>query len=135
MKKLILTGGLLLSLLWLVAVSFFVPAIFAAGPQPPSAPTGGGNASAACLECHGPFEKLASAPPYFVAPSGEKINPHRFVPHDLKDIPDCVSCHKAHSATPTSAELAALPKPNVNTCFECHHKRDFVNCQSCHKRD
>lgn len=104
-----------------------------AGPQAPTNSGGDGNQSAACLECHGPFEKLSSAPPFFVAPSGEKINPHRYVPHDLKEVPDCVSCHKPHSAEPTAAEIAALPKPNVTSCFECHHRKNFETCQHCHK--
>lgn len=102
----------------------------AKAPAPAPAPKG----SAACLSCHGPFEKLASAPPFFVAPSGEKINPHVYVPHDLKEVPDCVSCHKPHSANPTDAELASLPKPTVTSCFECHHKQNFENCQKCHEK-
>jgi predicted CXXCH cytochrome family protein len=105
-----------------------------AGPQAPSTAGAQESASSACLGCHGPFEKLASAPPFFAAPSGEKINPHRYVPHDLKEIPDCVSCHKPHSATPSAAEIAALPKPNVTSCFECHHTKTFQNCQDCHKK-
>lgn len=132
----------ILLVLMLVAIPTFsiVPAIQgqgadrSAGREPPSTAGAEGSASAACLECHGPFEKLASAPSFFVAPSGEKINPHRYVPHDLKEIPDCVSCHKPHSATPTAAEIAALPRPNVTSCFECHHTKTFQNCQDCHKK-
>jgi len=116
----------------------FVPAILARGSdrghEQPSTIGAEGSSSAACLECHGPFEKLASAPPFFVAPSGEKINPHRYVPHDLKEVPDCVSCHKPHSATPSAGEIADLPKPNVTSCFECHHTKTFQNCQDCHKK-
>lgn len=110
----------------------FVPAIFAQGSGGAAGPQ---ITSDQCLKCHGPFEKLSSAPPFYTAPSGEKINPHRYVPHDLKDVPDCVSCHKPHSATPTAAELAALPKPNVTSCFECHHTKTFQNCEGCHKKD
>jgi hypothetical protein len=105
----------------------------AAAPQQPSATKETASPAQGCLKCHGPFEKLASAPPRFIAPSGEKITPHRYVPHDLKDIPDCVSCHQAHSANPTAAEIAALPKPNVKTCYECHHKENFTLCKACHK--
>ena len=112
-----------------VGAFFFVLTILASVPAAAANTTPAG-----CLECHGPFEKLASAPPHFVAPSGEKINPHRYVPHDLKEIPECVSCHKPHSATPNADELSALPKPNVETCFECHHERNFENCQKCHKK-
>ncbi len=38
-----------------------------------------------CLNCHRPFDKLATASANYVAPSGEKITPHRFVPHNSKD--------------------------------------------------
>ena len=89
--------------------------------------------TAACLDCHGPFDKLASAPPNFVSQSGETVNPHRYVPHDLKEIPECVGCHKPHSADPTKSELDALPKPNITTCFSCHHAENFKSCKSCHK--
>lgn len=139
MNRYRLTPMMLAFLLVTVGICSFAPSILAdgpgnaAGPQPPSASTENGNEAVQCLTCHGPFEKLASAPPSYVAPSGEKVNPHRYVPHDLKDIPDCVSCHKPHSATPTADEIAALPKPNVKTCFECHHKQSFAPCKSCHK--
>lgn len=102
------------------------------GRDEPATP-GGGNTTADCLECHGPFEKLASAPPSFVTEKGEKVTPHRYVPHDQKEIPDCVNCHQPHSATPSAAEIAALPKPNVRFCFDCHHKENFTPCKSCHQ--
>ena len=92
-----------------------------------------GNSTTACLECHGPFDKLASAPSRFITQSGEKITPHRYIPHDLKEIPDCVSCHKPHSANPTKTELDSLPNPDVTTCFGCHHAENFKPCKSCHK--
>lgn len=136
MKEHCLTWIVLVFMLTAIGVFSSAPAIFgqrsgqAAGPQPPST----GNASTGCLECHGPFERLSSAPPFFVAPSGEKINPHRYVPHDLKEVPDCMTCHKPHSANPSAAEIAALPKPNVTSCFECHHTKTFQNCQDCHKK-
>ena len=139
MSRYRLTPVMLLFFFVAVGMCSFAPSILAdgsgktAGSQPPSTSTENGNTAAQCLTCHGSFEKLASAPPSYVAPSGEKINPHRYVPHDLKDIPDCVSCHKPHSATPTADEIAALPKPNVKTCFECHHKQNFAPCKSCHK--
>jgi len=140
MKQYHLARTVLVLMLAATGTFSFVPAILgqgpdrSAGPQSSSASGATGSTSAACLECHGPFEKLASAPPFFVAPSGEKINPHRYVPHDLKEIPDCVSCHKPHSATPSAAEIAALPKPNVTSCFECHHTKTFQNCRDCHKK-
>ena len=91
-----------------------------------------GGASKACLKCHGPFDKLLNAPPSFVAKSGEKVRPHMYVPHDLKEIPDCGSCHKPHSLPPDKNEIAKLPKPNVDTCFSCHHTENFTPCKSCH---
>ncbi len=126
MKQHYLTRLVFVFMLVLTGACFLAPAIFAEGPQP---------SSAACLKCHGPFDKLSSAPPFFTAPSGEKINPHRYVPHDLKEIPDCTSCHKPHPANPTPADIAALPKPTVTSCFECHHKKNFQNCQDCHKKN
>ena len=105
----------------------------AATSQTTSAAKEDETATAACLKCHGPFEKLASAPPSYITTSGEKITPHRYVPHDQKDIPDCVSCHQTHSANPTAGEMATLPKPNVKFCFDCHHKENFMRCKACHK--
>jgi predicted CXXCH cytochrome family protein len=121
-------------LLLALGVSGLAMQAIAAGAQG-AAPAGGADPAAACLQCHGPFEKLAGAPARFVAPSGEKVNPHRFVPHDLTDVPECTGCHQPHSAAPKAAELAALPRPNVKSCFECHHKQNFGSCQSCHKRE
>ena len=91
----------------------------------------------ACLNCHGPFDKLASAAASYVAPSGEKITPHRFVPHDskgAKGIPECSNCHQPHPAEPTASDLAALAKPDVQWCYAtCHHKNTFESCKDCHK--
>jgi len=91
----------------------------------------------ACLDCHGPFDKLAGASPKYVAPSGEKITPHRFVPHDSKEakaIPGCDNCHKPHPLPPTATALAALPKPDVQWCYTaCHHENNFTPCKDCHK--
>jgi hypothetical protein len=91
----------------------------------------------ACLNCHGPFDKLASATAGYVAPSGEKITAHRFVPHDSKEakgIPECTNCHQPHPAEPTASDLAALAKPEVQWCYAtCHHKNNFEPCKDCHK--
>jgi predicted CXXCH cytochrome family protein len=133
------TCTILVSLCFIIGTFFITETVLAAGPakaakpRPPAVPAKVENTTVACLKCHGPFEKLISAPPKFVTQKGEKINPHRYVPHDLKDIPECVSCHKPHSATPNAGEIAALPKPNVKTCYECHHKEDFASCKSCHQ--
>ena len=39
-----------------------------------------GDSRNECLGCHGPFGKLIEAGSKYVAPSGEKTSPHRFVP-------------------------------------------------------
>ena len=139
MKGRSLTHAVLILLLIFVGACFLGGPVFsaesskAAKPQPPPVAAKNKNPSADCLKCHGPFEKLTSAPPKFVTEKGEKINPHRYVPHDLKEIPECISCHKPHSATPTANEIVSLPKPGVKTCYECHHEESFASCKSCHK--
>jgi hypothetical protein len=89
-----------------------------------------------CLKCHGPFEKLIERTARFVAPSGETISPHRYVPHDSKEasaLPHCDNCHKAHPVPPAVSDVAALPKPNVEWCYsKCHHTKDFTPCKTCH---
>lgn len=89
-----------------------------------------------CLSCHGLFDKIAASPNY-QAPSGEKISPHRYVPHavrDAKAIPECSNCHEPHPVPPTTSGLAALPKPEVQWCYTaCHHKNTFQLCKDCHK--
>lgn len=91
---------------------------------------------AACLACHGPFDKLAANANYH-APSGEKISPHRHVPHTstgITSIPGCDNCHAPHPVPPSPAAVAALPKPDVQWCYTaCHHKHTFQLCKDCHK--
>ncbi len=68
-----------------------------------------------CLGCHGPFEKLVTAPKTYTTESGDKINPHQYVPHnraDAKSIPRCTNCHEPHPVPLTSK--ADLRKPNVD---------------------
>jgi predicted CXXCH cytochrome family protein len=86
-----------------------------------------------CLECHGPFEKLIAAGATFDAENGDKINPHRYVPHNRKDeksIVECAKCHKAHSLSPISKSTIA--KADEEWCYSCHHKRDLSPCITCH---
>jgi hypothetical protein len=91
-----------------------------------------------CLGCHGPFDKLATAAPGYVAPSGEKIRPHYFVPHtskEIKAIPKCSNCHQSHPNPPTAADITAMGKPGVDWCYStCHHENDFTPCTKCHKK-
>ena len=90
----------------------------------------------ACLDCHGPFADLIKASANYVAPSGEKISPHRYVPHDSKlekDIPDCSQCHTAHSLSSLPAKGSIdLSKVSVEWCFTCHHEKNFQSCKDCH---
>jgi hypothetical protein len=125
-----------------VAVMVFMNVSFprngAAAEAPPAQP-GGPPATAskdACLNCHGPFDKLVASANY-QAPSGEKVTPHRYVPHNAKEakaIPECSNCHEPHPVPPPASDLAALPKPDVQWCYTtCHHKNTFQLCKDCHK--
>ena len=93
---------------------------------------------AACLSCHGPFEKLVANAGY-QAPGGEKISPHRHVPHSSKgitSIPGCDNCHATHPVPPSPAAVAALPRPDVQWCYtSCHHKHTFQPCKDCHNHE
>jgi predicted CXXCH cytochrome family protein len=104
------------------------------GPQsdPEAPPKITGNKDV-CLECHGPFADLAGASITFTAENGDKINPHRYVPHNRKDskgIVECTKCHKPHPVPPESK--SGLPKANANWCYSCHHTQEFQPCSSCH---
>ncbi len=98
-----------------------------------TASTAAGSSKDACLECHGPFDKLVSATANYNAwQGGEKTSPHRYVPHDSKDIPECSNCHKqAHPLSPTAADISAMPKPNPQWCYTCHHA-GVLQCGTCH---
>jgi hypothetical protein len=91
----------------------------------------------ACLNCHGPFETLTAKTPDYVAPSGETIVPHRFVPHNSgasKAIPECNNCHEGHPLPPGGAARKAPPKADVQWCYTaCHHENNFTPCKACHK--
>ena len=91
----------------------------------------------ACLNCHGPFETLTAKTPDYVAPSGETIVPHRFVPHSSgasKAIPECNNCHEGHPLPPEGAARKAPSKSDVQWCYTtCHHENNFTPCKACHK--
>ena len=104
----------------------------AASAAAPAAPT-----KTDCLSCHGPFDKLVADTGKFTAPSGEKISPHRFVPHDSKsddDVPECTNCHKAHPLDPLPEKGSIdLSKVSVQWCYDsCHHEKNFKSCKECH---
>ncbi len=108
------------------------PATSKPAPQP-KAPAAPKVTKEVCLECHGPFEKLTASSVTFTAENGEKINPHRYVPHDRKDeksIPECTKCHKPHQIPPELKPDVA--KANPEWCYSCHHMREFTPCSACH---
>jgi len=108
-----------------------------APPPPQTAPSSPAVSKEVCLDCHGPFDKLAFATAGYQASSGEKGTPHRYVPHSSREgkaIPGCANCHEPHPVPPPSAGLKALPKGDVQWCYTaCHHKNNFVSCKDCHK--
>ena len=86
--------------------------------------------TAYCLKCHGPFEKLIDATKDYVSQFDEHINPHQFVPHDSKSVPDCASCHEAH---PIPIKAGSAPaSPELTYCYSCHHTQTFETCAQCH---
>ncbi|MCI5850758.1 MAG: cytochrome c3 family protein [Sutterellaceae bacterium] len=89
---------------------------------------------AECLACHGPIEKLTALPPKYDAGDGKLVNPHKFVPHDSKDLakfPECTTCHTPHTMPPPKGFHDK--NANVETCFSCHHEMNFKKCSECHK--
>jgi hypothetical protein len=91
-----------------------------------------------CLTCHGPFDKLVEASVKYVAPSGEKGSPHRYVPHNSKaeeDIPDCTHCHAKHALDPLPEKGSIdLSKVSVKWCYDqCHHEKNLTSCKECHQ--
>ena len=90
-----------------------------------------------CLSCHGPFDKIIESTSDYTALSGEKISPHRYVPHDSKkedDIPECTNCHAAHPLDPLPEPgTVDLKKVDVQWCYTaCHHEKNFTPCAQCH---
>ena len=85
-----------------------------------------------CLACHGPFEKLAKDTADYKAPSGETGTPHRYVPHDTKQIPECTECHKQHPV-PLEDPAKVEKTGGVEWCYSgCHHTSDLEKCPACH---
>jgi predicted CXXCH cytochrome family protein len=102
-------------------------------PSPNAFAIGSGDKSD-CLQCHDSFDKLAAGPKNFPTESGEKINPHRYVPHEPKiekNIPQCLKCHRPHAIPLTSKK--EVPEPSIDWCYTCHHAYEFKPCAACHK--
>ncbi len=90
-----------------------------------------------CLTCHAPYDKLIEATAKYVAPSGEKTSPHKYVPHNSKDekeIPECTHCHAVHPVDPLPKKGSIdRSKLNVQWCYTaCHHTKDLQSCKKCH---
>ena len=103
----------------------------------PSSAAAPANGTAACLGCHGPYEKVVKASENYALPDGTKVNPHTSMdpkatkPHPFeKRVFECANCHKMHPLPVASAK--DVPKPNVEFCFSCHHERNFEVCSKCH---
>ena len=110
------------------AALLFCAAAFAqTAPSPPPATAG---AQPACLQCHGPYDKLIEATSGYYMPSGETTSPHRYVPHKSKAVPDCRNCHQPHPLPVTAKP--ALPPPSTDWCYTCHHK-GALECGTCHQ--
>ena len=117
---------------WGLAVfCFFLGTGFASNKAAKPATKPPEAASENCLNCHGPFDTLASQTGNYVMPSGEKTTPHRYVPHDGTKVPNCSICHMAHGLPFKKNDKA--PKANVDFCYaNCHHTSNFRSCKDCH---
>jgi predicted CXXCH cytochrome family protein len=97
-----------------------------------AAPKAAAVSKDACLMCHGSYEKIMAVTANYKMMSGEKeitSNPHRYVPHESKDIPECSYCHEPHPVP--LAKKEGLPKPKATWCYGCHHTKDLT-CGTCH---
>ena len=113
-----------------ICASIFALTLLLSGSSPAQTAAPLANSKDVCLQCHGPYDKLVSANANYNGwEGGETTSPHRYVPHDSKDIPECSNCHKPHPVPLTSTE--GLPKPNGTWCYGCHHKR-VLKCGTCH---
>lgn len=85
-----------------------------------------------CLGCH-KYNDLLALKPKFELESGS-VNPHWYVPHDSKNIPECTNCHVPHaiSPLPKGPQDVDMSQVNVQMCFSCHHLQNFTPCKTCH---
>ena len=116
---------------WLMlrVVFIMLTAIFILVPLGMANDSKKGNAY--CLDCHETYEELEAKEPFYTTPSGELINPHRYIEHNTKDVPGCESCHQLHSEEVLDASEVEKPK-DVPLCYECHHMQVFITCETCH---
>jgi hypothetical protein len=85
-----------------------------------------------CLGCHGPFDKVIAKGVKFKISEEEAVNPHKYVPHDGEEVPECTECHIPH-AIPLKDKSTVVKPKNVEFCFaSCHHMKNFQPCKTCH---
>ncbi len=85
-----------------------------------------------CLGCHGPFEKIIKATANWESPAGDKVSPHRYVPHDSEDVPECTECHTPHTI-PLQDKASVVKPKDVDYCYTaCHHAHNLQPCKNCH---
>lgn len=85
-----------------------------------------------CLACH-KYDELLALKPKFQVKSGA-VNPHWYVPHDSKQIPECTNCHVPHATSPLpkGPQDVDMSQVNIEMCFSCHHLQNFSPCKTCH---
>jgi len=86
-----------------------------------------------CLDCHGPFDKLAEKTANYKTPSDETVTPHQYVPHaDKTDIPECTECHVPHPV-PLEDKSKVVKPDKLTYCYSnCHHMSNLQPCKNCH---
>lgn len=96
-------------------------------------------ASTACLQCHGPYDKIVAGSTTFMTDSGENVNPHTTLDESQlkvhksgKGIIQCAECHAPHPQPLES--IQDVPPPKIDYCYyACHHKGKFTPCSKCHE--
>ena len=84
-----------------------------------------------CLACHGEFKDIVAKSEGYTNEFGEKVNPHRYVPHDSTKLPDCLACHKQHEIPPKGKVVQT--GMTMDYCYSCHHTETFAKCTDCHQ--
>jgi predicted CXXCH cytochrome family protein len=103
-------------------------------PPPPLPSANPAVGKDVCLGGHGPFHKPAAALTTFTEENGDKVNPHRYVPHNRADDKAVVECAKCHSPHPLPlASKPGLPEANPDWCYSCYHTQEFFPCKNCHQ--
>lgn len=75
-------------------------------------------ASTACLQCHGPYDKIVAGSTTFMTDSGENVNPHTTLDESQlkvhksgKGIIQCAECHAPHPSR--SNQSRTFPRPRL----------------------